>query len=324
MELSNEQLIIQGIKDKSFVFYLQPKVDLRDGKIIGAEALARFVTADGQMIMPGEFIPVMESNGLITELDMHIFTLVCAHIAERLKAKLPVVPISVNVSALHFAKEGVYEKFHAVADSYKVPPKLIEFELTETLIAENTENVKIFVDKARGNGYRVSVDDFGSGYAGINMWREYDVDTIKLDRKFLMGDTEEQKKNLTILPDIISTSKRLGFSVVSEGVETKEQCDTLLKLDCTKAQGFYFAKPMPVNGFYEKYTSSNFYAAEYKKEREKEEIKKTFNSDVSYRRKVSSFIIALSIVLFFVFVFWSVRYQQNEISALFEESKVGS
>lgn len=246
--------VYSALKAQRFDFYLQPKVDLTTGAIVGAEALARRLGENGEIIYPDAFLSVMEKNGMVVELDRLICRQVCAFLARRIAAHLPVTRVSVNLSRLHIQNADTAEQLHAIATSYHILPELLEFELTETILLEEFTGAKVLIDQLRAYGYRVSIDDFGSGYAGINIWQELSFDCLKLDRKFLSDDDSALKKrNAAIVPNIIDIAQRLHVEVLCEGVETEDQCRYLLQLGCTMVQGFYFAKPMPAEQFFKIY-----------------------------------------------------------------------
>lgn len=252
-----EQVTALSLQNKRFTFFLQPKVNLLNGQIIGAEALARRVTPEGGVIYPDRFLSIMEGNGSIVELDILILEQVCEHIADRLSNGLPVVRTSVNLSRLHIQNPDTATRLHAIVDKHNIPPELIEFELTETILLNEFEDAKKLIDQLRGYQYHVSIDDFGAGYAGINIWQELNFDILKLDRKFLSDSEPIKSRNTAIVPNVINIAQRLGIDVICEGVETEEQCKYLLQLGCTAVQGFYFSRPVPKDEFYATYSEQH-------------------------------------------------------------------
>ena len=240
-----------ALRDARFFFYLQPKVDLTTGEIIGAEALARRRDDGGEIVPPDCFLPLMESNGSIVELDLLICREVCAFMAERIRQGLPVVCTSVNLSRLHIQDPGTADKLHAIASEYRIPPSLLEFELTETILLQEMRSAKQLIDRLRAYGYPVSIDDFGSGYAGISIWQDLSFDLLKLDRRFLDEDPRLSARNAALVPNLINIGQRLQTQVLCEGVETAAQCKQLLGWGCTIAQGFFFSRPVPPEEFYD-------------------------------------------------------------------------
>jgi len=248
-----EAEVDQALNEGHFSFYLQPQVDLTSGEIVGAEALARGFRPDGQMISPAVFIPIFEKNGLILKLDYLILEQVCRHIRNRLDAGKPVIQISINLSRLHLGKQDTAERIHEIVERYETPSELLMFELTENILLHEFVSAKNLGSDLRGFGYKTSIDDFGSGYAGIDVWRNLIFDELKLDRSFLTDDPELKQRNEIIVSGIVGIAQRLNISVICEGVETREQCRSLLEAGCRLAQGFYFSKPLPVDDFYAVY-----------------------------------------------------------------------
>ncbi|WP_455617775.1 EAL domain-containing protein [Eisenbergiella sp.] len=251
-----ERAVNDSLREERFLFYLQPKVDLETGRIIGAEALARRVGRDGSIIYPDAFLPVMETNGSIVELDMLIYRKVCSFLAERREKRLPVVQTSVNLSRLHIHNPETADIIHSIAQAYEIPADLLEFELTETILLDEFSGAKQLIDRLRAYGYRVSIDDFGSGYSGINIWQELNFDVLKLDKKFLSTKKELVYRNEAIVPNMINIAQRLHVQVLCEGVETEAQCLYLKRLGCPTGQGYYFSRPIPPEDFYARFEST--------------------------------------------------------------------
>ena len=246
-----EREITLALHENRFVFYLQPKVDLLTGKISGTEALARRLDTSGTLIYPDCFIPIMEENGSIIDLDFFIFEKVCSHMENRLQKGLPVICTSVNLSRVHTQNSGTADQLHSIAEKHHIPPHLLEFELTESILLNEFAQAKRLIDRLRSYGYRTSIDDFGSGYAGINIWREIRFDILKLDRSFLADDNEEIKaRNSAIIRGLIDIADRLNVRVICEGVEREDQRQYLLQVGCRYAQGFYFTEALPPDAFY--------------------------------------------------------------------------
>lgn len=254
-----EREILDDIEKENFCFYLQPKIDLLTGKIIGAEALARRIDENGVIAHSNKFLIFLEETGAIIKLDFLIFRQVCKFMAQRINAGLPVIQTSVNLSRVHTRNPDTALKLHTIAKKYHIPQELIEFELTETILLKEFVSSKRLIDQLREYGYRVSIDDFGSGYAGINIWQELDFDLLKLDKKFLSLDPLLFERNKVIVPNVINIAQQLHIQVLCEGVETKEQCEYLLQLGCTIVQGYYFSKPVDRQSFYDIYESQKGY-----------------------------------------------------------------
>ncbi len=253
VQYEQESSLNLALQEERFCFYLQPQVDLATGAIVGAEALARRIGPDGGLIQPDRFLPLMEATGSVVDLDLLILRQVCAFLADRLAKQLPVVRTAVNLSRLHTHSPQVADRLHAIAQQAQVPPELLEFELTETIFLDEFNGAKQLIDRLRAYGYQVSIDDFGSGYAGITVWQDLNFDVIKLDRRFLSDDPELKRRNEALVPNLINIGHRLEIQVLCEGVETAQQCAYLLRLGCSVGQGYYFSRPVPPEDFYERY-----------------------------------------------------------------------
>lgn len=241
----------RALRDKEFLVYLQPKIDLETSRVVGAEALARWVDDRGNIVLPGEFIPIFESNGFIVELDFYVYEEVFkAHYYRRTRG-LKCVPISMNMSRIHLKSGNYIERFRALADKYQIDPSLIEVEVTETIFIENSSYVKRLVSELRSDGFKVAIDDFGSGYSSLNLLSEIDVDVLKLDRSLCREENLSPKERV-ILKNIAAMAKELDLQVLAEGIETTGQAEFLKSIQCDSAQGFLFAKPMPMDEFFKK------------------------------------------------------------------------
>lgn len=237
-----------AISNKELMIYLQPKV-MADGKTVaGAEALVRWMKAGNEMIYPDDFIPVFEKSGAIVEVDYFVYREVFSYLRDRLDRGLPVVPISMNVSRAHIDSQRMPEFVEQLLEEYRIPPSLIEFELTESIYIENFEKAARLIYLLRSKGIKVSMDDFGSGYSSLNMLSEMPIDIIKIDRIFLRKINMRDNDRI-ILECIINMARKLKLFVVCEGVETKEQYQFLRDIGCDVMQGYYFGKPMPIEEF---------------------------------------------------------------------------
>ena len=321
-----EQEIHEALKENRFCFYLQSKVNLVDGSIVGAEALARRVGSDGSISTPDTFLEVMEENGDVVILDLLICRQVCEFLAQCIKEGRPVVTVSINLSWLHLGNPDTARQLHEIAREYEIPPELLEFELTETIFMNEFEQAKEMISELRSYGYHVSLDDFGSGFAGINILQELDFDVLKLDRRFLSEDVELRRRNAALIPNIIDISKRLNIEVLCEGVENELQCNYLLQLGCTIVQGFYFAKPMTPQEFvaeYEKhsgaYERSEKESYDFMRDTPKfKEEKKHLHKERKYSIKWVWMIAVFTVLLISAVVF-SLVYIRNETHQKFED-----
>lgn len=253
----------QAISNGEFKVYYQPKMETKDLRIIGAEALVRWQKPNGDFVFPDEFIPVIEHSRQIVDLDYFVYREVFAFIAQRLKEGKVVVPISVNVSRTHLNRMDILSYVSSLFDEYKIPPELIEFELTESIYIENTEKALELVEGLHSMGVKVSMDDFGSGYSSLNLLSNLPIDIIKLDKVFLReGNSNEtglKENDKIIISCVVDMAKRLKITSLCEGVETLEQSDYLAQIGCDIQQGYYFSKPIPQNEF-ETFMDENYQA----------------------------------------------------------------
>lgn len=226
-----------------FIPYYQPKVDIHTNQIIGAEALARWITKEGNMIAPFEFIPICETTGLIIQLDLCIFEKVLAFIRQMLDEKKVCVPISVNLSRLHLLEKNTIKTVTELMKRYRIPPELVEIELTESAFFDNMEVIVDFIGQLHKLGFQVSMDDFGSGYSSLNMLKDVPIDVLKIDRGFIM-DTSNIRKQQIIFTAIAQMSKHLNIDVIVEGVETKENIRMMETAGLQYAQGYLYSRPV--------------------------------------------------------------------------------
>ena len=250
--------IMTALENKSFVFHLQPKINILTNEIIGAEALVRMTSFDNNIspLMLGEFIPLMEETGDIVRLDFFIYKKVCNYINERKKKNLPLFPISVNVSREHFKNPHFVQQLDYIVKNTGIETKYLELEVSESVFSSNIADILNAIYDLKSLGYSIQMDDFGSGYSSLNLLKDIPFDLIKLDKEFL-GRGEISKKNRILIKGIIALCKELDIPLLCEGVETKEQINFLKKSGCSIVQGFYFAKPMPVEDFEKIYDSDD-------------------------------------------------------------------
>ncbi len=244
-----ESTMEAAMENGEFCVYLQPKYRLRDEKLVGAEALARWRKPDGTVVSPVEFIPVFERNGFVVNLDMYMFTQICALLKARMDKGKELIPISVNFSRLHLSNPEFVQELSRIADEYGVPKKYLEIELTETAIVGNEDILKRVLSELHKEGFTLSMDDFGSGYSSLGLLKDLVVDVIKIDRAFF-ADSNDQARANTVIRHIIKMANELGIDTVAEGVETADYVSFLRDAGCDSVQGYYFAKPMPVEDFF--------------------------------------------------------------------------
>ncbi|OUQ44567.1 hypothetical protein B5E64_13465 [Drancourtella sp. An12] len=244
----------QALKDKEFRMFLQPKMDMRTGKLGGAEALVRWIPKDGTIIYPNQFIPLFESNGFCSSLDMYMVENVCRKIREWIDAGITPVPISVNQSKILFYEEDYVENLCAVLERYRIPGDLITLEILEGLAAGNIDELNEKIDQLKEKGFRISMDDFGSGYSSFNTLGKLHIDELKMDRVFLSAITgKEDERQEIIMAQVVDLAKKLRISTVAEGVETKENETLIRTLGCGYGQGYYYSRPIDEDEFDRKY-----------------------------------------------------------------------
>ena len=249
-ELSAELDLIPRIQEamvnEEVTFYLQPKCDMMTGRIVGSEALVRWFDPDGKSISPASFIPALEKNGFITELDYYVWDRVCKTIADWKQNGIPVLPVSVNVSRVDIFTTDVVSIFHSLIEKYNLSSRDIQIEITESAFVSDELIIQEVENGLKQLGFTILIDDFGSGYSSLNMLKNIDADILKLDMRFLDLDDKNQSKGSDIIISILEMAERLGLTTIAEGVETNEQRLFLEDLGCHLAQGYYFYKPMPV------------------------------------------------------------------------------
>lgn len=249
-----ERSMNEALKNDEFQVYLQPKYTVKNETISGAEALVRWYSNNGNIISPGYFIPVFEKNGFITKLDFYMLKKVCVVLRGWLDKGFTPLPISVNISRLHFVNPHLADIIIEIVDNYDIPHNLIELELTESAFLQNKQLLIKTVILLRQYGFLVSMDDFGAGYSSLNSLKDLPLDVVKLDGE-LFRMTNEVERGLTVIRNTITMAKDLHMKVVAECIETREQVEFLYTVGCDIIQGYYYAKPMPVEQFESRYFS---------------------------------------------------------------------
>lgn len=240
----------KAIANHEFKVYYQPKIETETFDLIGAEALVRWQKPDGSFIYPDQFIPFVERSGQVKDVDYYVYREVFRFLADRIAAGKKVVPVSLNVSRVHLSKMGILEYVKDLFEEYKIPPELVEFELTESIYLDNTNKALELVDGLHKFGTKVSMDDFGSGYSSLNLLSRLPIDVIKLDKVFLKGDTLQESDKI-VISCVVDMARRLSIVSLCEGVETPEQSDYLKEIGCQIQQGYYFSRPVPQEKFEE-------------------------------------------------------------------------
>jgi diguanylate cyclase (GGDEF)-like protein len=269
-----EDVMDDALEKGEFIPYLQPKYALRvesdmvldaDGNldfidfntaggkntaVMGAEALVRW-KRDGKLVAPYKFIPLFEENGFITKLDKHIFEEVCKRQKQWINRGFPIKVISVNVSRVNLFQPYYIQELSDICQKYSVPTRYFEMEITETIAGNDLGMLKEKIYEIKKLGFHASIDDFGSGYSSLNMLKDLPVDILKIDRGFLAEDMLKNERAYKVIEHVISLAVSLNIGTVCEGLETEEQVEILRNLGCDMAQGYYFAKPMPLDEYEE-------------------------------------------------------------------------
>ena len=247
LEKKIENDIVDGLQSGQLQAFIQPKVDMRTGEIVGGEALVRWLHPTEGLISPGRFIPVLEKNGLVIDVDYCVWTQVFRWIHSRLESGKKVVPISINISRMHAHDIVFTDRLIRLSEEYHVPASLVILELTESSFLTNTDGMFGSMLELKKHGFMLSMDDFGTGYSTMTMLKNQPVDEVKVDKGFI--DDIENENAQIILENMIHMLKALQKKIIVEGVEYPLQQEFLLKHDCNYAQGFLYHKPMPVSAF---------------------------------------------------------------------------
>ena len=235
--------IDSAITNNELVAYYQPKVNSETGVVSGAEALVRWQKPDGTIIYPDQFVPIIERSGQIIEVDYFMYREVFKFISERLSKGKSMVPISINVSRQHFKKLDIINYVKGLQTQYNIPSEYVEFEITETVCMTDTVKALKFIHEFHEMGFKVSMDDFGSGYSSLYLLSELPIDLIKMDKCFLQTQNLKEKERV-IISNVINMTHELDILTLCEGVETPEQSEFLKSVGCDIQQGFFFSKPI--------------------------------------------------------------------------------
>lgn len=246
-ELEND--IKAAVENRELLVYFQPKFDVLSEKVIGAEALVRWNHQERGMLNPEMFIPLCEANGYICTIDFYVLEEVCKKLKQWKDNGCKLLKVSVNFSRMHLAHRDFVENLKNVVATYDVDPAYVEIELTESIAYGEVENLVNVMKQIKSAGFGLSMDDFGSGYSSLNLLREMPLDVLKLDKEFFGAYEETNGREQKIIKHIISMAKDLDITVLAEGVETKQQKEFLKEFKCDLIQGYYYAKPMPVDKF---------------------------------------------------------------------------
>lgn len=238
----------RAVEEQQFVIYYQPKFDLNSECVIGAEALVRWKHPEFGFLSPGEFIPIFEKNGFISELDYYVWDCVCQKIASWVETGHSLMPISVNVSRVDLYNPKLPELLFDLINKYKIPIQYLHLEITESAYTDNAKQMIDIVNEIRKIGFVIEMDDFGTGYSSLNMLSDLPIEILKLDMSFLRNNVG-RSSGRSVIQFVINLAKWLGLFVVAEGVETQEQAIFLRNMGCDYAQGYYYSKPVDDSDF---------------------------------------------------------------------------
>jgi EAL domain-containing protein (putative c-di-GMP-specific phosphodiesterase class I) len=243
--LAREAALRRALEAEEFVLHYQPKVDLRTGRVTGAEALVRWNHPEKGLVYPGDFVPLAEETGLVGALGEFVIAAACEQLAAWQGSELAELTVAVNVSAYQ-VRQGLVEYVTAALRLADVPGRLLELELTESAALDDLELTVAQIQELRALGVRCSIDDFGTGYCGLSYLNRLPIDSLKIDRSFI---TELSGGSDTIVTAVIALGHSLGLKVIAEGVETADQLAYLAARDCDEMQGYLFSKPVPAGEF---------------------------------------------------------------------------
>jgi len=242
----------EAIRNREFVVYYQPKVNMTNNTLCGCEALVRWIK-DGKMIPPFKFIPVLEDEGYITELDFYVFDRVCEDISKWVSKGIKPVRISSNFSKLHLKNKRFAEDVLDVIEKYQVDKKYVEIELTESSGYDDFEAMTEFVNRMKSEHIHTAIDDFGTGYSSLSLLKDLDIDVVKLDKSFLSGAEDQAHKKM--IENVVKMINDLNRNVICEGVETEDQAGFLKSVECFLAQGYLYDRPLPHDDFEQRLVS---------------------------------------------------------------------
>ena len=247
-----ETAMESAIEHEEFKVYYQPKFNIFTNTICGSEALVRWERPGYGLVSPGLFIPIFEDNGFIAEVDFYVFDKVCALMRELMDKGVKVYPISVNFSRVHLSNDNIIKRLISVVGKYDISPSLIEVEITESAFSEGDDFTPALLNEIRRLGFKLSMDDFGSGLSSLNSLRKFPFDILKLDRVFFNKEGISEKERI-VVKNVVNLAKQLNMSVIAEGIETEEQVEFLRSIDSPIVQGFLYAKPVPQDVFVNDY-----------------------------------------------------------------------
>lgn len=248
-----ENKMEDALEKGEFKVYFQPKLDLTNNEIVGAEALVRWLDPERGLIPPNDFIPFFELKGFIVNLDLYVFEETCKQLRKWIDQGNKPIVISVNLSRVHLHNKDFIKPFAAIRDYYNIPQGLLEIELTETIIVNGEVDVKAAVDAIHAANFGCSIDDFGSGYSSLNMLKEINADVLKIDKAFFGINKKSRDREKAIVKSVVDLARNLGMKSISEGIETTQQLEFLREINCDMVQGYIISRPISMDEFEEKF-----------------------------------------------------------------------
>ncbi|MEG1966633.1 MAG: EAL domain-containing protein [Clostridia bacterium] len=245
-----ENVMDAALEKGEFVVYMQPKFEAKNSALLGAEALVRWQRPNEGLVPPIHFIPLFEKNGFIRKLDLYMFESVCSWLEKQMR-EMPekeLLPISVNISRAHLSNPSLPDDLRRIAHKHGVPTKLLEIELTESAVFENLEEVGALMAQLKKDGFLLAIDDFGSGYSSLASLKALPADIVKMDKSFL-DEAENDERGKRIIIGMVRMIKSLNMITLAEGVETLAQLEMLRNAGCDVVQGYYHARPMPLDDY---------------------------------------------------------------------------
>ncbi|MBI2912884.1 MAG: EAL domain-containing protein, partial [Chloroflexi bacterium] len=242
--LALENSLRHALQRDEFVLHYQPQFDVRNGRIVGVEALLRWQHPQRGLVLPGEFIPLAEETGLILPLGEWVLRTACAQHKAWQATGLPPLRVAVNLSARQFLQSNLVQVVVRTLNESGLDPRYLELEITESVASQNADFAILVLRELRDMGVRISVDDFGAGYSSLSYLKDFPIHTLKIDRSFVR-DLTTDPNDAAIASAIIALAHSLGLNVVAEGVETEEQLAFLKERQCDEFQGYLLARPMP-------------------------------------------------------------------------------
>jgi diguanylate cyclase (GGDEF)-like protein len=243
-----ENALHKALERREFTLYYQPKIDSFTKNIIGSEALIRWENPDYGLISPTKFIPIAEENGLIIPIGEWVLETICDQLNEWKDAGINPNPVAINISAKQIEKNNFVKSFSSILEKTQIENELLEIELTESILINNSQKTSRKLIKLRKSGMKVAIDDFGTGYSSLAYLTNFPFDKLKIDQSFIR-DIVTDKAAASLATSIISMAHRLGVRVIAEGVETEDQMKFLTNYKCDEFQGYYFSEPIPADRF---------------------------------------------------------------------------